>query len=228
MELVYIITAISVFVLALLLWIMIRYNKRANPTPARFSHNVILEVVWTLVPIVILAYIAFPSVKLLYEGDQVPKADMTVKVTGMASWAWTYTYPDHGGFEFLSKILSDEDAKAQGHPRLLGVDNVMVVPVGKVVRLQVTSEPIGIIHSWTIPAFGVKVDAVPGKLNETWFKVERPGIYYGQCSELCGVKHAYMPIAVKAVSDEEFAAWVEKSKQEFGAAPGGASQLASR
>lgn len=215
--LVIIITAISLFVLALLLWIMIRYNKRANPTPAKFSHNTFIEVVWTVVPIFILVFIGWFSVPLLYDGDVVPKADMTVKVSGLPSWAWTYKYPDHGEFEFTATILSDEDAKAKGEPRLLGVDNQMVVPVNKVIRMQVTSEPNGIIHAWAVPAFGVKIDAIPGKLNETWFKAKRTGVYYGQCSELCGVKHAYMPIAVRVVTDEEFAAWVEDAKKQFGA-----------
>jgi cytochrome c oxidase subunit II len=215
--LVVIITAISLFVLALLLWIMVRYNKRANPTPAKFSHNTAIEIIWTVVPIFILVFIGAYSVPLLYAGDVVPKADMTVKVSGLPSWAWTYKYPDHGDFEFTATILSDEEAKAKGEPRLLAVDNQMVVPVNKVIRMQVTSEPNGIIHAWAVPAFGVKTDAVPGRLNETWFKAERTGVYYGQCSELCGVKHAYMPIAVRVVTDEEFAAWVEQAKQQFGA-----------
>lgn len=216
--LVVIITAISLFVLGLLLWIMVRYNKRANPTPAKFSHNTAIEIIWTVVPILILVFIGFYSVPLLYKGDVVPKADLTIKVSGLPSWAWTYKYPDNGDFEFTSIILSDEDAKAKGEPRLLGVDNQMVVPVGKVIRMQVTSEPNGIIHAWAVPAFGVKIDAIPGRLNETWFKAERTGVYYGQCSELCGVRHAYMPIAVKVVTEEEFAAWVEQAKQQFGAA----------
>jgi cytochrome c oxidase subunit 2 len=218
--LVVIITAISLFVLALLLWIMVRYNKRANPTPAKFSHNTAIEVIWTVIPILILVFIGWFSVPLLYKGDVIPKADMTIKVSGLPSWAWTYTYPDHGGFEFTATILSDEEAKAKNEPRLLAVDNQVVVPSGKVIRMQVTSEPNGIIHAWAVPAFGVKIDAIPGKLNETWFKVEpgREGVYYGQCSELCGVKHAYMPIAVRVVKEDEFAAWVEQAKQQFGAA----------
>jgi cytochrome c oxidase subunit II len=223
-----IITAISLFVLALLLWIMVRYNRYANPTPAKFSHNTFIEVLWTVIPIVILVFIGYFSVPLLLRGDVVPKADMTVKVTGLPSWAWTYKYPDHGEIEFTSIILSDEDAKARGEPRLLGVDNQMVVPVGKVVRMQVTSEPNGIIHAWAVPAFGVKIDAIPGKLNETWFKAEREGVYYGQCSELCGVKHAYMPIAVKVVSEADFAAWVEAKKAEAGLTPSAKNKHASR
>jgi cytochrome c oxidase subunit II len=230
--LVVIITAISLFVLALLLWIMVRYNKRANPVPAKFSHNTAIEIVWTVVPIFILIFIGWFSVPLLYRGDVVPKADMTIKVTGLPSWAWTYKYPDHGDIEFTSIILSDEEAKAKGEPRLLGVTEQMVVPVGKVIRMQVTSDPGGMIHAWTVPAFGVKIDAVPGKLNETWFKVE-PGegkerVYYGQCSELCGVKHAYMPIAVKVVSQAEFDAWVAAKKAEAALNKPGQNKLASR
>lgn len=212
--LVIIITAISLFVLALLLWIMIRYNKRANPTPAKFSHNTFIEVVWTVVPIFILVFIGWFSVPLLYEGDVVPKADMTVKVTGLQNWGWRYTYPDQEGLEFDSYLQRDKDGEPTGEPRLLAVDNQMVVPVDKYVRMQVTSEPSGMIHAWAVPAFGVKIDAVPGKLNETWFKANRPGTFYGQCSELCGVKHAYMPIAVKVVPQAEFDAWVAAKKAE--------------
>lgn len=226
--LVIIITAISLFVLALLLWIMVFYNKRANPVPAKFSHNTAIEIVWTVVPIFILIFIGWFSVPLLYRGDVVPKADMTIKVTGLPSWAWTYTYPDHEGIEFTSIILSDEEAKARGEPRLLGVSEQMVVPEKKVIRMQVTSDPGGMIHAWAVPAFGVKIDAIPGKLNETWFKAERTGVFYGQCSELCGVKHAYMPIAVKVVSQAEFDAWVAAKKAAAGLTAPAKNKLASR
>jgi cytochrome c oxidase subunit 2 len=215
--LLWIITAITSFVLLLLLIIMVRFNARVNPTPAKFTHNTLIEIVWTVVPIVILIVIAIPSFRLLYQGDVIPKADMTIKVTGLPSWAWVYNYPDAEGLEFQSNLLPEDQAKAKGEPWLLAVDNRMVVPVGKTVRLQVTSEAGGIIHAWTIPSFGVKIDAIPGKLNETWFKVEREGVYYGQCSELCGVKHAYMPIAVEAVSEARFAQWLVEAKAQFGA-----------
>lgn len=213
-----IITVISVFVLGLLLIIMVRFNARANPKPATFTHNTAIEIIWTIVPVFILVAIAIPSFQLLYESDITPKADMTIKATGLPSWAWTYTYPDHGGFEFTATMLSDEDAKAKGEPRLLGTDYPVVVPVGKVIRMQVTSSPNGVIHAWALPAFGVKIDAIPGRLNETWFKAEREGKFYGQCSELCGVKHAYMPIQIEVVSEQKFKEWVESAKTQFGAA----------
>ncbi len=226
--LVIIITAISVFVLALLLWIMVRYNASANPVPAKFSHNTLIEVVWTVVPIIILIVIAIPSIRVLYDGDVIPKADMTIKVSGLPSWGWTYTYPDHGDFSFNSFMVRDKDGKPAGEPRLLAVDNQMVVPVGKVVRMLVTSQPGGIIHAWAVPAFGVKTDAVPGRMNETWFKAERTGTFYGQCSELCGVNHAYMPIAVKVVSDDEFKAWTDEAKKQFGSNDDNSAKVAQR
>jgi cytochrome c oxidase subunit II len=221
-----IITGITLFVLGLLLWVMVRYNARMNPKPAAWSHNTLIEVAWTIIPIVILGLIAVPSIRLLREGEIVPpNVDLTVKAIGH-QWYWSYEYPDHGGLTFDALMLSDEEAKTAGEPRLLGVDNRVIVPVGKVVRVIVTSQDV--IHAWTIPAFGSKIDAVPGKLNETWFKAEREGVFYGQCSELCGSKHAFMPIAVEVVSQERFDQWIEEAKKKFAAADGAPTALASR
>jgi cytochrome c oxidase subunit II len=221
-----IITGITLFVLGLLLWVMVRYNARVNPKPATWSHNTLIEVVWTVIPILILGLIAIPSIRLLRDGEIVPpNVDMTVKAIGH-QWYWSYEYPDHGGMTFDALMLSEEEAKKAGEPRLLGVDNRVVVPIGKVIRVIVTSQDV--IHSWTIPAFGSKIDAVPGKLNETWFKAEREGVFYGQCSELCGSKHAYMPIAVEVVSQERFDQWIEEAKKKFAAADGAPTALAAR
>jgi cytochrome c oxidase subunit 2 len=200
-----IITIISIFVLALLLYVMVRFRRSANPVPSRTTHNTLLEVVWTLVPVLILVAIAVPSIRLLAHQYAPPKADITVKATGN-QWYWTYTYPDHGGFEIVSNGLKDEDAKARGEPRLLAVDERMVVPQGATVKMIITASDV--IHSWGVPAFWVKLDAVPGRLNETWFKTDKPGVYYGQCFELCGARHAYMPIAVEVLPPAQFAAWV--------------------
>ncbi|HYE29282.1 MAG TPA: cytochrome c oxidase subunit II [Allosphingosinicella sp.] len=200
-----IIAAISIFVLGLLLFVIVRYRRGANPVPSRTTHNTALEVVWTLVPVLILVAIAVPSIRLLAHQYDPPKADITVKATGN-QWYWTYTYPDHGGFEIVSNGLSDADARKRGEPRLLAVDERMVVPAGATVKVIVTASDV--IHSWGVPAFWTKMDAVPGRLNETWFKTDRPGIYYGQCFELCGARHAYMPIAVEVLPPAQFAAWV--------------------
>ncbi|HEX2763937.1 MAG TPA: cytochrome c oxidase subunit II [Allosphingosinicella sp.] len=199
------ITIISLFVLALLLFVVIRFRRSAHPVPSRTTHNTFLEVVWTLVPVLILVGIAVPSIRLLAHQYNPPKADITVKATGN-QWYWTYSYPDHGDFEIVSNGLKDEDAAKRGEPRLLAVDERMVVPQGAVVKVIVTSADV--IHSWGVPAFWAKIDAVPGRLNETWFKVDRPGVYYGQCFELCGARHAYMPIAVEVLPPAQFAAWV--------------------
>jgi cytochrome c oxidase subunit 2 len=199
------ITAISIFVLGLLLYVMLRFRRSANPVPSRTTHNTLLEVVWTLVPVLILVAIAVPSIRLLAHQYAPPKADITVKATGN-QWYWTYTYPDHGDFEIVSNGLKDADAKARGEPRLLAVDERMVVPQGAVVKVIVTAADV--IHSWGVPAFWTKIDAVPGRLNETWFKTDKPGVYYGQCFELCGARHAYMPIAVEVLPPAQFAAWV--------------------
>lgn len=214
---------ISVFVLALLIYVMTRFSEKRNPTPSRTSHNTMVEVLWTVIPVVILVVIAIPSFKLLYYSDVVPPADMTIKATGK-QWYWTYDYPDHGNFTFDSLMVPESDLK-QGQPRLLTVDNHIVVPVNTTVKVLVTAADV--IHAWTVPSFGVKVDAVPGRLNERWFKAEREGIFYGQCSELCGVNHGFMPIMVEVVSKERFDAWVAEAKTKFARAePDAAPQLA--
>jgi len=198
------ITIISLFVLALLAWVIIRYRRAANPVPSRTTHNTFLEVAWTLVPVLILVVIALPSIRLLSHQYSPPRADLTVKAVGN-QWYWTYEYPDHG-IELVSNMLDDEQAAARGEPRQLAVDERLVVPVGATVKVIVTSNDV--VHAWGIPAFWAKIDAVPGRLNETWFRTDRPGLYYGVCYELCGARHAYMPIAVEVVSREQFAAWV--------------------
>ncbi|WP_083672134.1 cytochrome c oxidase subunit II [Sphingomonas montana] len=208
-----VITIITLFVLALLVWVVFRYRRAANPTPSRTSHNTWLEVFWTLAPVVILLIIAVPSIRLLAKQYSPPPADLTVKVIGN-QWYWTYQYPDNGDFELVSNMLKEPGQVTGGQrartdadgPRLLAVDERMVVPAGAVVKLIVTSADV--IHSFAVPAFWTKMDAVPGRLNETWFKVDRPGVYYGQCSELCGARHAFMPIAVEVVTRPQFAAWI--------------------
>lgn len=207
-----IITVITLFVLALLVWVAVRYNAKRNPAPSRTSHNTLLEVAWTVVPVIILLVIAVPSFKLLYFMERTPPADMTVKVTGH-QWYWEYEYPDHGGFSFLSNMIPPEDIKPDQR-RLLEVDNRLVVPAGATVRVQVTATDV--IHSWAVPSFGVKKDAVPGRLNEIWFRADAPGVYYGQCSQICGVNHGFMPIAVEAMPKEQFDAWVAKAKVAYG------------
>jgi len=209
--LLYIITAITLFVLILLVVVMVRFNARANPTPSKTTHNTLVEVVWTVVPVLILVAIAIPSFRLLFFQLNIPPADLTIKATGK-QWFWSYAYPDNGGFEFDSLMLQDKDRKPD-QPRLLAVDNEVVVPVNKTVRVQVTAADV--IHAFAVPSFGVKIDAVPGRLNETWFKATREGVYYGQCSELCGKDHAYMPITVRVVSEKDFAAWIDQAKQKF-------------
>jgi cytochrome c oxidase subunit 2 len=209
--LLYIITAITVFVLVLLVIVILRFNARSNPTPSKTTHNTLLEVVWTVVPVMILVAIAVPSFRLLFFQLNIPPADLTIKATGK-QWFWSYTYPDHGGFEFDSLMLSDKERRPD-QPRLLAVDNEIVVPVNKTVRVQVTAADV--IHAFAVPSFGVKIDAVPGRLNETWFKATREGVYYGQCSELCGKDHAFMPITVRVVSEKDFAAWIDDAKKKF-------------
>jgi cytochrome c oxidase subunit 2 len=207
-----VITAIALFVLALLLIVIVRFNAKANPTPTRTTHNTLLEVAWTVIPVVILVVIAVPSFRLLFFQLNVPKADVTIKATGN-QWNWTYTYPDNGNIEFTSIMLSERELK-QGQPRLLAVDNPIVVPVNKVVRVQTIGSDV--IHAFAVPAFGVKIDAIPGRLNETWFTAEREGVYYGQCSELCGKDHAFMPIEVRVVSEQAFNTWLDDAKKKFG------------
>ena len=200
-----IITIITLFVLALLITVMIKFNARANPVPSRTTHNTLIEVAWTLIPVLILVGIAVPSFRLLFLELDVPKADVTIKATGN-QWNWTYAYPDDK-IEYTSIMLQEEDrAKlAAPPPRLLGVDHAIVVPVNKFIRVETTGADV--IHSFAVPAFGIKIDAIPGRLNETWFKAEKTGIYYGQCSELCGKDHAFMPIVVKVVNDQDYDNW---------------------
>ncbi|HKA74350.1 MAG TPA: cytochrome c oxidase subunit II [Xanthobacteraceae bacterium] len=208
-----IITLITIFVLALLVTVIVKFNARANPTPTRTTHNTLLEVLWTVVPVVILVVIALPSFKLLFFQQNLPPADVTVKATGK-QWYWSYSYPD-SKFEFDSIMLQDKDREKLNPvpPRLLGVDNAMVVPVNKVVRVQTIGADV--IHAFAVPSFGIKIDAIPGRLNETWFKASREGIYYGQCSELCGKDHAFMPIEVRVVSEQAYAAWLDDAKKKF-------------
>jgi cytochrome c oxidase subunit 2 len=205
-----VITVITLFVLGLLVTVVVRFNAKANPVPSRTTHNTLIEVIWTLGPVLILMAIVVPSFKLLFDELDIPKADLTIKATGK-QWYWSYAYPDNGKFEFDSLMAQDK------LPRLLGVDNEVVVPVNKVIRVQVTGADV--IHSFAVPAFGIKIDAIPGRLNETWFKATKLGMFYGQCSELCGKDHAFMPIAVRVVSDQEFVAWVETAKKKFAANP---------
>jgi cytochrome c oxidase subunit 2 len=206
----WLITIITLFVLALLVVIVVKFNAKANPVPSRTTHNTLIEVAWTLIPVLILVGIAVPSFRLLFLQLDIPKADLTIKATGK-QWYWSYAYPDNGKFEFDSLLAQDK------MPRLLGVDNEMVVPVNKVVRIQTTGADV--IHSFAVPAFGIKIDSVPGRLNETWFKATKLGMFYGQCSELCGKDHAFMPIAVRVVNDQEFATWVEGAKKKFATGP---------
>jgi len=207
----WIIVAITVFVLALLVIVIVKFNARANPTPSRTTHNTLIEVAWTVIPVVILVVIAIPSFRILFVQLNTPPADLTVKATGK-QWYWSYSYPDNGKFEFDSLLVKEGDLKPD-QPRLLAVDNEMVVPVNKVVRVYTTGSDV--IHAFAVPSFGVKIDAIPGRLNETWFKATREGVYYGQCSELCGKDHAFMPIAVRVVSEQAFAAWVVDAKKKY-------------
>lgn len=198
---------------------MIRFNKRANPTPTKTSHNTLIEIVWTVVPIMILIVIMIPSLKLLYFGDRVETPDMTIKAIGY-QWYWGYEYTDEDDLTFEAIMLEDDELKP-GQPRLLATDNAIVVPVNTNIRLLVVSEDV--IHSWAMPSLGVKLDAVPGRLNETWMRIEKTGTYYGQCSEICGSRHGFMPIMVKAVSQEDYAKWLVEAKKEF--ASGGAPTI---
>ena len=200
------ITVITLFVLALLVIVVIKFNAKANPVPSKTTHNTLIEVAWTLIPVLILVAIAVPSFRLLFLQLDTPKADLTIKATGK-QWYWSYAYPDNGKFEFDSLLAQDKK------PRLLGVDNEMVVPVNKVIRIQTTGADV--IHSFAVPAFGIKIDSVPGRLNETWVKATKVGMFYGQCSELCGKDHAFMPIAIHVVNEQEYTAWLAQAKQKF-------------
>lgn len=223
--LLYIVVAVCLLVLALLVWIIIRYRAGANPTPSKVHHNTLLEVAWTLVPVIILVFIAVPSFRLLYYEAAIPKPDVQIEAIGK-QWFWTYQYQGSGGFTFDSLGLSDADDAKAGKPRLLGVDNPVYVPVNKVVEVITTGADV--IHSWAMPQMGVKMDAIPGRLNHTWFKATRTGVYYGQCSELCGARHAFMPIELHVVSDAEYANWFASAKKKFAAIDNGATRLASK
>jgi len=227
--LLWIISIITIFVLALLVAVIVKFNSRVNPVPSRTTHNTLLEVAWTLIPVLILVAIAVPSFRILFFQLRTPQADLTIKATGK-QWFWSYSYPD-SKFEFDSLMMSEKerqaalakDPKAQV-PRLLAVDNEVVVPVNKIVRVLVIGADV--IHAFAVPSFGVKIDAIPGRLNETWFQAKREGIYYGQCSELCGKDHAFMPIAVRVVSEQAFAAWLEQAKKKY-AGQDGATTVAA-
>ena len=218
-----IIVIITAFVFGLMAWIVIRYNKKRNPVPSKTTHNTMLEVIWTVVPVIILLIIAVPSFRLLYFTDKVEDADMTLKAIGH-QWYWSYEYPDHGDFTF-DAIMLEEDELEEGQPRLLATDEAVVLPVGAKIRLLTTADDV--IHSWAIPAFGVKMDSVPGRVNETWFQINREGMYYGQCSELCGTLHGFMPIMIEAVSQEDFDAWVEFAREEYASAGAAPTELAA-
>ncbi len=206
-----IITAISIFVLVLLLYVMFRFSEKRNPTPSKTTHNTLIEVLWTTIPVIILVVIAIPSFKLLYFADRVEEAEMTIKAIGR-QWYWSYEYPDYENFTFDATIVDEEDL-VEGQKRLLETDNHVVLPVDTRIRLLITASDV--LHSFALPAMGIKLDAVPGRLNETWVQITREGTYYGQCSEICGTGHSYMPITLKAVSKEAFAVWVEGAKEEF-------------
>src|ERR1700744_2473274 len=213
--LVWIIVAVNLFVQALLVWIVVRYRAGANPVPSKVHHNTLLEVAWTLIPVIILVFIAVPSFRLLYFEAVLPKPDVTIKAIGK-QWFWTYEYPGaQAGFTYDSLGLSDADAAKAGKPRLLGVDNPIYVPVNKVIEVETAGADV--IHSWAMPQMGVKMDAVPGRINHTWFQAERVGTYYGECSELCGARHAFMPIEVKIVPQAEYEAWLATGKKKFSA-----------
>jgi len=217
-----IITAISIFVLLLLIYVVVRFNRKANPNPSKTSHNTVIDIVWTVVPIMILIAIAVPSFNLLYKGDRIENADMTLKAIGY-QWYWGYEYVDEDELAFEAVMLEDDELK-EGQPRLLATDNIIVLPIDTNIRLLVTAEDV--LHSWAMPAFGVKLDAVPGRLNETWMRIEKEGMYYGQCSELCGARHGFMPIAVKAVSKEDYKKWLVEAKKEFASAGEPATKMA--
>ena len=221
-----IIVVITAFVFGLMAWIVIRYNAKRNPVPTRTTHNTLLEVTWTIVPVIILLVIAVPSFRLLYFTDSVEDADMTLKAVGH-QWYWSYEYPDHGDFTF-DAVMLEEDELEEGQLRLLATDTPVVLPVGATIRLLTTADDV--IHSWAVPALGVKLDSVPGRVNETWFRINREGTYYGQCSELCGTLHGFMPIMIEAVPQEAFDAWVEEAREEYastGARPARVAALAA-
>jgi cytochrome c oxidase subunit 2 len=225
-ELLWIIVAVCLFVLALLAWIVIKYRAGANAVPSKVHHNTILEVAWTLIPVIILVFIAVPSFRLLYFEAVIPKPDVTIKAIGK-QWFWSYEYPGSAaGFTYDSLGLSDADAAKANKPRLLGVDNPIYVPVNKVIAVDTVGADV--IHSWAMPQMGVKMDAVPGRINHTWFKPTQTGVFYGQCSELCGARHAYMPIELHVVSEADYNSWLADSKKKFAAIENDATRVASK
>jgi cytochrome c oxidase subunit 2 len=205
--------AVVFLVMAIMAYIILRFNSKANPVPSKTSHNTLLEVIWTAVPVIILVVISIPSLKLLYYADRAQDAEMTLKVTGH-QWYWTYTYPDNGDFEFDANLVPEEDLEGD-QPRLLATDNPVVLPINTTIRVLLTSDDV--IHNWAVPSLGLKLDTVPGRTNETWVRINAEGTYYGMCSELCGIFHGFMPIQIEAVSKEAFLAWTEKAKTEFAA-----------
>lgn len=214
--LLFVTVAISVLVFVLLMFVCIRYRASRSPVPSRRTHNTALEIAWTAIPVLILVVIAIPSFKLLYFMDRAVAPEMTLKAVGH-QWYWSYEYPDHGDFTFDAYMIADQDLQ-EGQLRLFDVDNRVVLPVDTDVRVLTTATDV--IHSWAVPALGIKLDAIPGKVNETWVRIERPGIYYGQCSELCGAYHGFMPVMIEAVSKEEFDAWVEQAREQYARADG--------
>ena len=212
-QLLILITVLSIFVLGLLAYIIWKFNAKANPKPTRTTHNTTLEIAWTVIPTIILMLMAIPSVKLLYFSDRVQDADMELEVIAH-QWYWSYKYPDHGNFEFESYIVDEEDLEP-GQVRLLTTDNVVKIPVDTTIRLLVSTDPDGVIHNWAVPGFGIKMDSVPGRLNETWVEVNKEGTYYGMCSELCGMDHGRMPIMVEVLSKDDFETWAKEAAEEF-------------
>lgn len=215
---------ICLVVLGLLAYVMARFNEKANPTPSKTTHNTIVEVLWTALPVLILVIIAVPSFKLLYFMDRTQNPEMTIKATGH-QWYWSYDYPDHGNFTFDAAMVPEGELK-EGQLRLLEADNRVVLPVDTDIRVLLTSDDV--IHNWAVPSLGLKLDTVPGRINETWVRIERKGTFYGQCSELCGINHAYMPIVIEAVSKAAFAEWVEKAKREFAGTEPNSLRVAGR
>ncbi|HLT00863.1 MAG TPA: cytochrome c oxidase subunit II [Geminicoccaceae bacterium] len=214
--LLFVTVAISVLVFVLLMFVCIRYRASRSPVPSRRTHNTALEIAWTAIPVLILVVIAIPSFKLLYFMDRAVAPEMTLKAVGH-QWYWSYEYPDHGDFTFDAYMIANQDLQ-EGQLRLFDVDNRVVLPVDTDVRVLTTATDV--IHSWAVPALGIKLDAIPGKVNETWVRIERPGIYYGQCSELCGAYHGFMPVMIEAVSKEEFDTWVEQAREQYARADG--------
>jgi len=223
-ELLVIITIITIFVMGLLLYVIVKFNAKNHPVPSKVTHHPLLEVIWTVVPVLILVFIAVPSFKLMYYMDHAQKADMTLKVTGH-QWYWSYEYPDQGDLGFDSNIMDPQQAAAAGKPRLLEVDNPVVLPVDTVVRVLVTGTDV--MHSWFVPSMGVQEYAVIGRTNESWLSVLHPGTYYGQCNQICGVNHPFMPIEIKAVSKDDFAKWVADAKKKFSKNDGSGLRLAA-